>query len=121
MFYLSVAEVEKYIANFIGAETMTVFNPNYTGQEAVKKEYSWWTRSHSDLTTYVYYFRNSAEAWLTDGRQGGIDARPATNINRDDILFTSPAVSGKTLDLGLKEIQNYNGNEWKVTLKDASR
>ena len=48
--------------------------------------------------------------------------RPAMNLSTagDNILFISAAEGGKPAG-GLTEIGEYTGNEWKLTLKDASR
>ena len=51
-------------------------------------------------------------------------ARPAFNLNLDDVLFTSAAVGGKSatgMDSGLTAVGNYDGSEWKLTLLDNSR
>lgn len=52
--------------------------------------------------------------------------RPAFNLNLSSVLFTSAATadSGKSasgMDSGLTAVQNYSGNDWKLTLKDSSR
>lgn len=50
--------------------------------------------------------------------------RPAFNLDLDDVLFTSAAEGGKSasgMDSGLTAVQNYSGNEWKLTLLDGSR
>lgn len=45
--------------------------------------------------------------------------RPAFNLDLNSVLFTSAAAGGK--QEGLNKIGDYNGNEWKLTLKDSSR
>ena len=50
--------------------------------------------------------------------------RPAFNLDLDDVLFTSAAEGGKSasgMDDGLTAVQNYSGNDWKLTLKDSTR
>ena len=50
--------------------------------------------------------------------------RPAFNLDLDDVLFTSAAEGGKPasgMDSGLTAVQNYSGNDWKLTLKDSTR
>lgn len=50
--------------------------------------------------------------------------RPAFNLDLDDVLFTSAAEGGKSasgMDSGLTAVQNYSGNDWKLTLKDSTR
>lgn len=46
-------------------------------------------------------------------------ARPAFNLNPDEVLLTSAAVGGKPE--GFNEVSAYNGKEWKLTLIDNSR
>ncbi len=46
--------------------------------------------------------------------------RPAFNLNLSDVLFTSAATGGKSAS-GLTAVQNYSGNDWKLTLKDSTR
>ena len=51
-------------------------------------------------------------------------ARPAFNLNLDDVLFTSAAVGGKSatgMESGLTAVDDYTGSEWKLTLLDDSR
>ena len=47
--------------------------------------------------------------------------RPAFNLNLSSVLFTSAATDGKPTGTGLTAVQNYSGNEWKLTLLDGSR
>lgn len=50
--------------------------------------------------------------------------RPAFNLDLDDVLFTSAAEGSKSasgMDSGLTAVQNYSGNDWKLTLKDSTR
>lgn len=46
--------------------------------------------------------------------------RPAMNLKSSNILFTSAAKDGKPSG-GLKEVESYSGNEYKLTLLDSSR
>ena len=53
-----------------------------------------------------------------------VAALPAANINQNDVLFVSAALGGKSaagMDAGLTPLQSYDGDEWKMTLKDLSR
>lgn len=53
-----------------------------------------------------------------------VAVRPAFNLNLSDVLFTSAATGGKSasgMDSGLTAVQNYSGNDWKLTLKDSTR
>ena len=51
--------------------------------------------------------------------------RPAFNVNLTSVLFTSAAEGGKSSGAAgaaaLKKIEGYSGNEWKLTVLDASR
>ena len=49
--------------------------------------------------------------------------RPAFNINRDSVLFTSAAEGGKsdTTDANLTSISGYTRSDWKLTLLDGNR
>ena len=84
----------------------------------------WWLRSPG--------FNNSMAAFIED--DGGdvyegnpvnnktAAVRPAFNLNLSDVLFTSAATGGKSasgMDSGLTAVQNYSGNDWKLTLKDS--
>ena len=86
----------------------------------------WWLRSPG--------FNNSMAAFIED--DGGdvyegnpvnnktAAVRPAFNLNLSDVLFTSAATGGKSasgMDSGLTAVQNYSGNDWKLTLKDSTR
>ena len=82
----------------------------------------WWLRSPG--------FNNSMAAFIED--DGGdvyegnpvnnktAAVRPAFNLNLSDVLFTSAAAGGKSAS-GLTAVQNYSGNDWKLTLKDSTR
>ena len=82
----------------------------------------WWLRSPG--------FNNSMAAFIED--DGGdvyegnpvnnktAAVRPAFNLNLSDVLFTSAATGGKSAS-GLTAVQNYSGNDWKLTLKDSTR
>ena len=51
-------------------------------------------------------------------------ARPAFNLGKNEIVFVSPADGSETadnVDSNLKTVSSWNGNEWKLTLKDSSR
>ena len=76
----------------------------------------WWLRSYS--SSYVgevvkrgYLARSQASTDYT--------ARPAFNLNADEVLLTSAAVGGKPE--GFNEVSTYSGREWKLTLIDKSR
>lgn len=88
----------------------------------------WWLRSPgtndsnaADVTDDGYLnYGHGVDSWY-------IAARPAFNLNLNSVLFTSAATTadgGKadsTVDSNLTPVENYSGNEWKVTLRDDSR
>ena len=50
--------------------------------------------------------------------------RPAFHLNLNSVLFTSAAEGGKSatgMGSGLAAVNDYTGNEWKLTLLDSSR
>ncbi|RGC80883.1 hypothetical protein DW241_10010 [Hungatella hathewayi] len=82
----------------------------------------WWLRSPGN------YSFNAADVTRDGGvRITGITVvsvyvavRPAFNLNLDSVLFTSAAEGGKP-EGGLKAVEGYSDNDWKLTLKDSGR
>ncbi len=113
LFFLSVRELAGYVGNYKTA-------PGLAATAG-----SWWLRSpDSNNEGYnagmVKYDGNVYQV----GAASDLAARPAFNLNLDSVLFTSAAVDGKAasgMNRGLTAVPGYTGNEWKVTLKDASR
>ena len=113
MFFLSVRELADYVGSYDKAPGMAAtFVDDSSGV--------WWLRS-------PYHHSYSSAAGAVSGG-GGVasdyvvfdrSARPAFNLNLTSVLFTSAAANGKRE--GLNKIGDYNGNEWKLTLKDSSR
>ena len=58
---------------------------------------------------YSYYGENTVYA-----------ARPSIYLDSSKVLFTSPAVGGKT-ESGLTAVWEYNGNDYKLTVSDSDR
>lgn len=117
VFFLSVRELADYVGSYDGA-------PGLRATDTAQRAGSWWLRSPSaDDTSYAgAVFVNG----YVDEFRVSIDwaARPAFNLNRDSVLFTSAADGGKadsTVDGNLTEVATYNGNEWKLTLLDGGR
>lgn len=79
-------------------------------------DFVWWLRSYESF----YVGSVEANGYL---RQYSADrdktARPAFNLNADEVLLTSAAVGGKPE--GFNEVSTYSGREWKLTLIDKSR
>jgi len=100
----------------------------YYGDLAAKYKGSkagWWLRSAR--------YRSSVSVAFIDGN-GNIypatvnqitGARPAFNLNLSDVLFSSAASDGKLSGSpgasALKEVKDYSGSEWKLTILDSKR
>ena len=81
----------------------------------------WWLRSPGNHNIGAAFVRADGEpATLVEAAAPSYGVRPAFNLNLGSVLFTSAAVGGKPVG-GLTEIDEYTGNEWKLTLKDSSR
>lgn len=123
MFLLSARELADYVSNYNFSERLQAAPLN----GAYDYNNRWWLRSSS--TSSIYYAmrvnaNGSVEATSRPVWDTGMWTRPAFNMYKDKILFTSAATGGKSaggMDSGLTAVNDYTGNEWKVTLKDASR
>ena len=83
--------------------------------------YYWWLRSPGNHNIGAAFVRADGEpSTLVEAAAPSYGVRPAFNLNLGSVLFTSAAVGGKPAG-GLTEIDEYTGNEWKLTLKDSSR
>lgn len=86
----------------------------------------WWLRSPGSNNTMAAFIEEDGGD-VYEGNpvnNKGAAVRPAFNLDLDDVLFTSAAEGGKSasgMDSGLTAVQNYSGNEWKLTLLDGSR
>lgn len=122
IFFLSAEEAESDAYGFSNPDSRKAY---YNGL----LEHNWWLRSPSINTDNV-----TGPIWaglifyiLGEAIHGNVDgpncARPAFNLATNAILFTSAAVSGKpTGTTGtLSNVNDYTGNEWKLTLLDSSR
>ncbi len=114
LFFLSAEELRNYVGNYTG-----------TGEETSG---GWWLRSPY---TYVDSSGGKYAGVVVGGNKvavsstiNRISARPAMNLDKDSVLFISAAQGGKTaagMSSGLTSVSNYDGKEWKLTLKDTSR
>ncbi len=114
LFFLSAEELRNYVGNYTGAENET------SG--------GWWLRSPY---TYVDGSGGKYAGVVVGGNKvavsstiNKISARPAMNLDKDSVLFISAAQGGKTaagMSSGLTSVSNYDGKEWKLTLKDTNR
>ena len=121
LFFLSASELAEYVANYSGAETLIA-------KEASGTEQKWWLRSPdanaaNNGVAMVGYVSESGS--VGSGQVASeIAARPAMNLNREKVLFTSAAEDGKTADKTygtLTEVETTGTNEWKLTIKDDDR
>ena len=121
VFFLSAEEAENSAYGFIDNNARRAYFGNGTRYGA------WWLRSPVKQQgtpnagtihrTYGYLYGMTVSKF-------GYSARPAFNLNLDDVLFTSAAVGGKSangMESGLTVVDAYDGSEWKLTLLDDSR
>ena len=93
-------------------------NPDMSG--------AWWLRTPGDAKNAANVF-NTGKVFVRGGNVNNFifAVRPAMNIDISKVLFTSPAEGGKTSGVpgadALKEVGFYNGNDWKLTIKDDTR
>ena len=114
MFFLSVRELADYVGSYNGAPGLaaTFVVDDISG--------GWWLRSPFANRTNYAGAVNFNGFVLTTSVDRDRAARPAFNLDLNSVLFTSAAVGGKP-DGGLQAIQDYTGNEWKLTLEDSGR
>lgn len=136
IFLLSIAEADnrsyfpKYSSSRYSANTPYVADGGRLGthMNGEDEDYldRWWLRSPgSDNTMAAGIDEYGGE--LYEGNpvnNKSFAVRPAFNLNLENVLFTSAATGGKSasgMDSGLTAVQNYSGNDWKLTLKDSTR
>ena len=78
----------------------------------------WWLRTQDGYNVY-YVAQDGSIGSNFSSYDCGV--RPAFNLKLDSVLFSSAAKDGKNSSGSLSTIGSYNGNEWKLTLKDTSR
>ncbi len=83
---------------------------------------SWWLRSPGIYAENVAYVAEGGSVYSNGGSVNRYDVavRPAFHLGLNSVLFTSAAAGGKP-EGGLQEVSEYDGNQWKLTLKDESR
>lgn len=135
IFLLSIAEADnrsyfpKYSSSRYSANTAYVADGGelgssymYEGGETDR----WWLRSPGSNNTMAAGIDEEGVE-LYEGNpvnNKSFAVRPAFNLDLDDVLFTSAAEGSKSasgMDSGLTAVQNYSGNDWKLTLKDSTR
>ena len=126
VFFLSAEEVENEVYGFIDNAARRAYFGNTRNWGA------WWLRSpveqqsSKDVAGTITRSPTSTAGSLSGNRvhSDNYTARPAFNLNLDDVLFTSAAVGGKSatgMESGLTAVDDYDGSEWKLTLLDSSR
>ena len=121
VFFLSAEEAENKAYGFIDDDARKAYfgNTQYYG--------AWWLRSpleqqRKDGAGSIH--RNYGYLYGMTVSKNDYTARPAFNLDLDDVLFTSAADGGKSatgMESGLTAVDAYDGSEWKLTLKDSSR
>ena len=117
MFFPSIREIIDYVGNYDKA-------PGFIAADTSGNKGTWWLRSHPsgyEKAAGLIYDTGYVDV---DNVNTVHSARPALNLNKNNISFISAAVGGKSAegtDGGLVEIPSYSGNEWKLTLYDSSR
>ncbi len=119
IFFLSASELASYVGNYADAPGMLF--PSKVSPR------TWWLRSRtsSDMVGMVFVSTPGDGSYKLNVQPGGKNtwsyaARPAFNLDSDQILFTSVAEGGKP-EGSLDKVAEYKGNEWKLTLLDSSR
>ena len=122
------------------------FNSSYSTTDAASGRVALNTAYAKEQGAYTYSSTGAGDWWLRSPGYGDIDAalvdgdgclyrlgfsvgnndvcvRPAFNLNLNSVLFTSAAEGGKSassMDSGLTAVNDYTGNEWKLTLLDEA-
>lgn len=136
IFLLSIAEASnssyfpRYSSSRFSTNTAYVAGGGKSGSGmfGANEADRWWLRSPgSNNTMAASIDEEGVELYAGNPVNNNSSAvRPAFNLNLTSVLFTSAATadSGKSasgMDSGLTAVQNYSGNDWKLTLKDSSR
>ena len=115
VFFLSAEEAENSAYGFANDNARIA---NYGGSAC-----AWWLRSpyagYTDGAGAVYGYGYVDFITVDDDWA----ARPAFNLDLNSVLFISAAEGGKSassMDSGLTAVNDYTGNEWKLTLLDEA-
>lgn len=134
IFLLSLTETETYNSTYFPRGTnLLSTNTAYvagggkldSGMHGVDENDWWWLRSPGYDNTKAAFIEWEDSSSVADGNPVSnktTAVRPAFNLNLSDVVFTSAATGGKSasgMDSGLTAVQNYSGNDWKLTLKDS--
>lgn len=98
-----------------------------SGMYGVDENDWWWLRSPGFDNTRAAFIEWEDSSSVADGNPVSnktTAVRPAFNLNLSSVLFTSAATGGKSatgMDKALTAVNDYTGNEWKLTLLDSDR
>ncbi len=123
VFFLSVEEVENHS---YGLTNKNMRITSYGGQDTyywLRSAYNITQRSRAGVITYKGIIDERLVNSIDTYKIIAGSARPALNLDKAQVLFTSAATGGKSVGtLGvLTAPADYTGNEWKLTLLDDSR
>ena len=92
------------------------------GRSPADKEDMWWLRDMGKNGGPYAAHVEIAGNVNRDGKRvnENLPVRPALSVASTMVIFSSAAMGGKPGG-GLKEVPEYTGNEWKLTLKDNNR
>ena len=129
IFLLSISDVSNrnYFPSYTNFSTNTAYVAGGgklgKGMNGTGEPDWWWLRSPGFYNWQAAFMDWEDGSPVTDGNPVNnktAAVRPAFNLNLSDVLFTSAATGGKSAS-GLTAVQNYSGNDWKLTLKDSTR
>ena len=144
LFALSKDEYDKYVTS-TGSNDDDQFGNTYEINEAYKSIGSdYWLRTYieskyddsgwgSAQNHGPYYINSSGDlpckvsngsySYSSKNRTASLSARPAFNLDKNAVLFASSPTGKDTTGMGFQLIQtaDYDGTQWKLTLKDSER
>lgn len=129
IFLLSLAEAynRSYFPKYLCFSTNTAYVAGGgklgKGMNGAGEPDWWWLRSPGFDNQKAAFIEWEDGSSNTDGQRVDYDrlaVRPAFNLDLNSVLFTSAATGGKPAGTGLSPVENYSGNEWKLTLLDAT-
>lgn len=117
MFFLSVRELADYVGNYYQAPGLVATFEGGSSDD-------WWLRSPGVGNTTSAGLVTIIGSVNIYSIKSSLAARPAFNLNSNNVLFTSTAVNGKydnAIDSSFTPVGTTNSADWKLTLKDSSR
>ncbi|MBR4767055.1 MAG: hypothetical protein IK085_09885, partial [Clostridia bacterium] len=105
------------------SDTRKALITNYMNPEGHLIRSSWWLRSPgADNRTAAAADHGNGQLYYQGFSVVLVKSvRPVLNLNLNAVLFASAAENGKAGNGALKEIADYSGSDWKMTLLDESR